>query len=554
MLVASHMMERPLLISSILDYGEKMHGGQMVVSRDIDGSIFKYSVTELAARVKKLANAIASLGITTGQTIATLAWNTHRHLELYYTIPATGNICHTLNPRLDDNQLIKIINHAEDEILFVDIDLLPRVVNISPKCPSIKEVIVLSDAQLAPNHSELSAQLPKLIWYEQLIEPFEDSYQWPEFPETTAASLCYTSGTTGSPKGILFSHRSCVLQSLYNLAPGLVTVNMHQSLFVAVPMFHVNAWCKPFQFLITGCKILLPGPHLDGKSIQEMISQEEATSAFGVPTVWLAYLKHIEEAGQQIPSSLKSIVIGGAPVPANLEQSLSERGVNVIPGMGMTESSAGIAMGNHTHAAEDTHSANKADELTRIRLSYGTEVRIVDASNHPLPFDGQTQGELCLKGNAVISAYYRNSQASSESFDDEGWFHTGDVACIDPEGRLKITDRIKDLIKSGGEWINSVELENQILAHSDIREAAAIAIPHPKWGERAALVITMKEGATPLSLQQTHDFLLPRVPKWWLPEQIIVVSEMPYTSTGKISKVELRKGFQRSQDDNEPTS
>jgi acyl-CoA synthetase (AMP-forming)/AMP-acid ligase II len=533
------MMDRPLLISSIIDYAGDYHGGAEMVSCSAGQPAHRTTYAELRSRSKRVADAlIHELGVRAGDRIATIAWNDHRHFELYYAISGIGAIIHTINPRLFHEQISYIIDHAEDRYLFVDPMFMPLVEKLRPGLSSVEGVIALCDAAHMP-----PSDLSDLRCYETLIDERPDTLDWPSFDENTASGLCYTSGTTGNPKGALYSHRSTVLHSLATALPDCMDLGPEQTVLPAVPMFHVNAWGLPYACPLVGARLVMPGPRLDGASLFELFEREQVTFSAGVPTIWFGLLEHLRATGARL-STLKSVVIGGAAAPLAMIRAFEEDyGVEVKHGWGMTEMSPVGAVCSTTPAIRKL----PAEPRHRIKLKqghalWGVDFKVVDDQGRRLPCDGQSSGILYVRGPWIASAYFRDPQATVAAFDTDGWFCTGDVVTLDPDGTMRITDRAKDIIRSGGEWISSIDLENAAIGHPDLLEAAVIGMPHRKWGEGPLLVAVRRPGAA-VGKAELLEFLSDKVAKWWLPDDVAFVEELPNTATGKIRKSALRERF-----------
>lgn len=530
------IMDRPLLISSLLEHADRVSGDREIVSRSDEGRIHRYTYHDAHTRSRQLANALTALGVQIGDRIATVAWNTHRHLEIYFAVSGIGAITHTLNPRLHPSQLGYIANHAEDSYIFVDTNLVLLVEAVAGDLPALKGVIVMTDKANMP-----TAKIDNLLCYEDLIDNNSDDLVWPEFDENTASSLCYTSGTSGNPKGALYSHRSTIIHAYAAALPDVMNLSERSVVLPVVPMFHANAWGIPYSAAMTGSKLVFPGAHLDGASIHELLVAEEVTFAAGVPTVWLALLNHWRETGTRVPS-LEMTVIGGSAIPQSMIEAFQEDfGVAVRHAWGMTEMSP---LGSVSIVKPRLDSASN-EEKYRVQIKqgrpvYGVEVRIVDDDGNLLPHDGEAFGELQVRGPWITSSYFRLD--TSEAHGADGWFATGDVCTIDPDSYIEITDRAKDVIKSGGEWISSIELENVAMGHPDVLQAAVIGVAHPKWDERPLLIVVPAPGKQP-----THDdlttFLTDKVAKWWLPDDMVLVDELPLGATGKVLKTKLREQF-----------
>ncbi|MGP6088183.1 long-chain-fatty-acid--CoA ligase [Antarctobacter jejuensis] len=531
------MMNMPLRIIEILNYAAQAHPGAGIVSVRTEGDIHRQSYAQTYARAAQLAHGLAALGVETGDRVATLAWNGYRHFELYYAVSGMGAVCHTINPRLSAEQMLYIINHATDRVLCVDVTFMPIVEALAPHLPDGLKLVALTDRAHMPDSA--------LEWlcYEELLDGQPEIYDWPILPEDTASGLCYTSGTTGHPKGALYSHRSTVLHALF------LTVSVPRSLHVGshilpvVPMFHVNSWGLPYAAPLAGASLIMPGGKLDGASVFELMENEGVTAAWGVPTVWLGLRAEIEARGA-IPSALDQLVIGGSAAPRPMIEFFESRGVDVCHAWGMTEMSPVGTHGQLSPPMQDwpfeQRMATKAKQGRRV---FGVELKISDESGQALPQDGKAVGELFVRGNTVISGYFENPEASEETFDSQGWFGTGDVASIDPQGFLYIQDRAKDLIKSGGEWISSLDLENIAIGHPKVANCAVIAVPHPKWEERPLLIVVPRDAGDPPVLSDFHDMMLEHLAKWQLPDAVEYVEDLPLTATGKVSKLTLRQRF-----------
>jgi len=530
------MMHRPLRIADILTLAEDTHGAAEVVSSTVEGGLHRYTYKDMAVRCRKLANALAGIGVRHGDRIATLAWNGYRHLELYYAVSCMGAVCHTINPRLSAEQMIYITNHAEDSLLCVDLTFVPLVEKLAAQFPQMTYVILTNAAHMP------QTGLPNVHCYEDLLAAQTDAYDWPDFPEETAASLCYTSGTTGHPKGALFSHRSIVLHAL------IVGVSMQNSmrsdrrLLPVVPLFHANAWGMAHSAPLTGAALIMPGPGLDGASVFDLMEAEQVFGAWGVPTVWLGLMAEIKKRGR-LPKGFGEVVIGGSAAPTSMIKGFEDMGVNVVHAWGMTEMSpvgtTGVLSPGQDSLPGPDRIALKSRQGRRV---FGVDLKIVDEAGNRLPQDGTATGELYVRGNTIVSGYFNNPQASAAALDAEGWFGTGDVASIDPDGFLTITDRAKDLIKSGGEWISSIDVENIAMSHPGIANCAVIAVPHPKWDERPVLIAVPAEGAPP-DRADVLAHLAQHLAKWQLPDDIVFVEALPLTATGKVSKLTLRQSY-----------
>ncbi|MBI3674929.1 MAG: long-chain-fatty-acid--CoA ligase [Rhizobiales bacterium] len=533
------MQEFPLLVTRLLDHAARWHGDTEIVSRSVEGPIHRTSYAEIDRRSRALASAVSNrLGIGMGSIAATMAWNTWRHLEIWYGVMGLGGIVHTLNPRLVADQLVYIVNHAEDGWVFTDLSFVPLFEKLQDRLPKVKGFVVITDRQHMP--AETSLRNP--VCYEELIASGDPGFAWPEFDENTACGMCYTSGTTGNPKGVVYSHRSNVLHGMMCCLSDALGLSSRDTIMPVVPMFHANAWSLAFSSLISGARLVLPGPKLDGASVYELLDRERVTFTAAVPTVWMMLLKHLEQNPALRLPALERVAIGGSACPEAIMKAFVENyGTDVIHAWGMTEMSPIGSLG----VKSGRTSALPDGEWWKIKLKQGrapflVDMKITDDDNRALPHDGRTFGRLKVKGPAVARAYFKGEGAAA--FDADGWFDTGDVATIDPYGYMNITDRSKDVIKSGGEWISSIDLENVAMACPGVQEAAAIGLPHLKWDERPLLVVVRKEGAT-VSKQQVLTHMEGKVAKWWLPDDVAFVDDIPHTATGKISKLTLRERF-----------
>ena len=532
------MMNTPLLISSIAEHAEKFHGDREIVSVTMDNPRHRYTMREAVQRSRKLANALDKLGLKTGDRVATIAWNDYRHLEIYYGVSGAGYVCHTINPRLFPEQLVFIINHAEDRFICTDLMFVPLLEKLLPQIPKVEGFVIMTDEAHMPETS-----LPNAVCYETLLAAESSDYQWPQLDERTASALCYTSGTTGDPKGVLYDHRSTVLHAYASIAPDVLNLSSNDVVLPVVPLFHVNAWGVPYSTLIVGSKLVFPGPKMgDGEALYELLETEKVTVALGVPTVWLALLQYCEQSGK-ILNALERTVIGGAAVPRSMIEQFSKvHDVQAIQGWGMTEMSP-LGTANTPKAGQEGFSDEERFDLATKagRGIFGCELRIVDDEGQELPWDGVAYGALQVRGPWICSDYFK-LEGSAGSHSDDGWFNTGDVATIDPQGYMAITDRTKDVIKSGGEWISSIDLENAAMGHPAVAEAAVIGVAHPKWTERPLLIVVAAEGQD-IDKQELLAFFKGKVADWWIPNDVEVVTELPHTATGKIKKIELRKQF-----------
>jgi len=531
-------MNTPLLISSIAEHAEIFHGDREIVSVTADNPRHRCTFRDAIGRSKQLANALDKLGLRHGDRVATIAWNDYRHLETYYAVSGAGFVCHTINPRLFPEQLIFIINHAEDRWIFTDLMFVPLLEKILPQIKGVEGFVVMTDEEHMPD-----TKLPNVVCYETLIGAESSDYSWPELDERTASALCYTSGTTGNPKGVLYDHRSTVLHAYAAPAPDAMNLSSRDCVLPVVPLFHVNAWGVPYSTLMVGAKIVFPGPKMgDGAALFELMDSEDVTIALGVPTVWLALLQYCASAGKRL-DKLRCSIVGGAAVPRSMIQEFrDEHGVEIRQGWGMTEMSP-LGTCNSLKAGLETLSEEeKLDLATKAgRGIFGCELRIVDDEGQALPWDGVAYGALQVRGPWICSDYFK-LEGSAGTHTKDGWFDTGDVATIDPQGYMAITDRTKDVIKSGGEWISSIELENTAMGHPAVAEAAVIGVAHPKWTERPLLVIVRAEGQD-VSNDDMLAYFRGKVADWWIPNDVAFVDELPHTATGKVKKIELRKQF-----------
>ncbi len=531
------MMEQPLLISSLIRHAEAYHGDTAIVSRALEGGIHRYTWGEAAVRARQLANALLGLGVGPGDRVGTLAWNGYRHLEAYYAISGVEAVCHTINPRLFAEQIVYIINHAEDRVLMFDLTFLPLIAQIRPQLTTVRHFVLMSDREHLPR----PVSNDEVLCYEDLVASHSDSFEWPAFDEDTAAGLCYTSGTTGSPKGVLYSHRSTVLHALASSLPDSLHVSAESCIMPVVPMFHVNGWGLPYSCAMNGAKLVLPGAKMDAVNLFELIESEEVTMAAGVPTIWLMLLQHCEQNHLRI-RSLKRVIVGGAAAPESMIEQLAEHGVELRQLWGMTElSPCGTTSTPKFHHRDLDREAMCRLHMRQGRPIYGVDIRIVDDGGLPLPHDGKAFGNLQVRGPWVLAQYFRQ-EAASPAHTADGWFNTGDVSTIDPDGYMKITDRTKDVIKSGGEWISSIDLENIMVGHPAVAEAAAIGIEHPKWDERPLMVVVLKPGAA-AAREELLAFFGGKIAKWWTPDDVVIVNELPHTATGKLQKMRLREMF-----------
>ncbi|TAL53638.1 3-(methylthio)propionyl-CoA ligase [Pandoraea sp.] len=531
--IPGQMMQVPLLISSILRHAARHHGDTEIVSRRIEGDVHRYTYRGLQQRAKQLARALLALGVEPGERVGTLAWNGYRHLEIYYAVSGMGAVCHTINPRLFPEQIEYIVNHAEDRYVFFDLTFLPLVERLAPRCPDVRGWVAMTD------RAHMPASEVGLLCYEELLDAQDSDYAWPEFDESTASSLCYTSGTTGNPKGVLYSHRSTVLHSYGAALPDSMALSARDSVLPVVPMFHVNAWGLPYAVPLTGAKLVLPGKDLDGRSLYELFEAEGVTFSAGVPTVWLGLLDHVKKNGLRFSTLNRTVIGGSACAPAMIRTFEEDYGVQVIHAWGMSEMSPlGTLCKLRVKHANLPREAQRALLEKQGSAIYGVDLKIVGSDGQELPWDGESFGDLLVRGPWVIDTYFKGDKSPLIN----GWFPTGDVATIDADGYVHITDRSKDVIKSGGEWISSIDVENVVMAHPAVHEAACIAISHPKWDERPLLVIVKKPGAQ-VTREEILKFYEGRVAKWWIPDDVVFVDEIPHTATGKMQKLKLRERF-----------
>jgi 3-(methylthio)propionyl---CoA ligase len=531
------MQSQGLLISTLIEYAERHHADGEVISRRVEGDIHRSNYQEVALRSRRVANALDHLCLAQGERVATLAWNGYRHLELYFGVSGSGRVLHTLNPRLHPDQIVWIANHAQDKVLCFDLSFLPIIKAIHSRCTTIEHFIALCDADRLP----VDTGIPGLQSYEAWIDAQPTIYEWPRLDENAASSMCYTSGTTGDPKAVLYSHRSTLLHAFSSALPDALSMSAREAVLPVVPMFHVNAWGLPYSAAMTGAKLVFPGPAMDGKSIYELMETEQVTFAAGVPTVWQMLLAHVQ-AGQHRFSSLKRTVIGGSACPPAMIAAFQDTyGVEVLHAWGMTETSplgtAGTLKRKHTALAPDQQMQVR---LKQGRAIFGVDMKIVDDQGHPLPWDGKAAGDLLVKGPWVLADYYQNEGYSPLV---DGWFPTGDVATIDPDGYMQITDRSKDVIKSGGEWISSIDVENIAMSHPAVAMAACIGVKHPKWDERPIVVVVKKPDC-----EVTRDALIAfyegKTARWQTPDDVVFVDAIPLGGTGKMQKAKLRDMLQ----------
>ncbi len=528
------MQHHELLISSILEHAARHHGDGEVVSRRPGGALERATYSALSLRARKLASVLRGFGLQPGDRVATLAMNSDRHLELYYAISGSGMVCNTINPRLTPDDIAYIADHAGDTVIFCDPAFLPIVASIAPRLEILRMVVVLCDAAAMPKADMPASVL--LHCYEDLMEDARPIPSWPQFDENTASGLCYTSGTTGRPKGVLYSHRSCLLAAMASNFADVLGLRATDRVMAIVPMFHVNAWGLPYTAPMTGASLLMPGSQLDPVSVLSLMNEERATCAVGVPTVWLNLLNHLRDTGQR-PQTLKHIMVGGAAMPRSLMLAYAEMGIQMQQGWGMTESSPIVTVNMPKPSCLKLEGE---DQLYRRcaqgRVVFGADIRAEDEGGQEIQWDGASQGNVLFRGHWIASGYFRMPQNNNA----DGWFPTGDVGVIDKEGFLTLTDRTKDLIKSGGEWISSIAIENIAVAHPDVAEAAAIAVPHEKWGERPLLIVVPRSGCAP-SAEALREFCRGKMPDWSIPDRVVIAESIPHGATGKILKTELRR-------------
>jgi fatty-acyl-CoA synthase len=527
------MMDMPLLISSLIVHADRCHGDTEIVSRNVDGSIHRYTYAAAHKRSRQVAQALGRLGVKQGDRVGTLAWNGYRHYELYFAVSGMGAVIHTVNPRLFPEQLVYIVNHAEDRYVCFDLTFAPLVEKLAPQCKGVRGWIAMCDRTQLPKIA-----VPNLLCYEDLVAGESGDYEWPLLDEWTASGLCYTSGTTGNPKGVLYAHRSTVIHAYGASLPDVFAASARETILPVVPMFHVNAWGIPYLGTLNGCKLVFPGGALDGKSLYELFEGERVTTTAGVPTVWLGLLAYMKQNGLKFSTLRRAVVGGSAAPPAMIRQFAEEFGVDCQHAWGMTEMSP-LGTLLTLKAKHDTLSPDKRFELRckQGRTIYGVEMKIVDGEGRELPRDGKAFGDLLVRGPWITNGYFKDEGGNPLR---DGWFPTGDVATIDADGFMQITDRSKDVIKSGGEWISSIDLENIAVAHPAIAEAAAIGIAHPKWDERPIIVAVKKQGAD-VSRDELLRFFDGKVAKWMIPDDVVFVTELPHTATGKLSKLTLRQ-------------
>ena len=533
------MQSQQLLISSLIEFAARHHRDAEIVSRRVEGDIHRYTYTELAQRSKQLANALDGLKVAHGDRVASIAWNGYRHMEMYFGVSGSGRVLHTINPRLHPEQVAWIVNHAEDQVLCFDMTFLPLVQAVHAKCPTVRQWVALCDADKLPADSGI----PGLVSYEQWIGAQSMHYRWPQLDENTASSMCYTSGTTGNPKAALYSHRSTVLHAYGAALPDVMCLSARDAVLPVVPMFHVNAWGIPYSAALTGAKVVFPGPALDGKSLYELIEAEGVTFAAGVPTVWQMLLGHVQSVGGKFSTLNRTVIGGSACPPAMIDAFEQGYGVKVLHAWGMTEMSP---LGTLC-TLKNKHLKRSKEEQQRIsqkqgRAIFGVDMKIVNSEGLEHPWDGKTYGDLLVRGPWILERYYKGDSPLVMDEQGQGWFPTGDVATIDEDGFMQITDRTKDVIKSGGEWISSIDIENIAMGHPAVAMAACIGMPHPKWDERPIVVVALKPGAQ-VSREAILAFYEGKIAKWQIPDDVVFVDAIPLGATGKMLKTKLREQF-----------
>ncbi|MCZ6524300.1 MAG: 3-(methylthio)propionyl-CoA ligase [Alphaproteobacteria bacterium] len=530
------MMDTPLLISSLIDYAEMYHGDAEIVSRTIEGPIHRYTYRDAHGRAKQVANALTRLGIKLGDRVGTVAWNGYRHFELYYGVSGMGAVLHTINPRLFPEQIAYIVNHAEDQYLFIDLTFVPLLEAVADKLETVKGFVIMTDEAHMPE-----TKLANPICYEALIGAESADFAWPIFDENTASSLCYTSGTTGNPKGVLYAHRSTVLHTFAVCMRDTIGLSSADSALIIVPMFHANAWGTVYGAAMCGAKLVFPGARLDGASVYELLEAERVTFSGAVPTVWMMLLQHLKETGNRL-DHLDRVVIGGSAVPRSMIEVLeTEHDVRVVQGWGMTEMSPLGTVGTMKPKFAALPFEQRLDyQIKAGRGIFGVEMKIIDEEGNELPRDGEAFGRLMVRGPWISSAYFKAE--GGDILDEDGWFDTGDISTLDPEGYMAITDRAKDVIKSGGEWISSIDVENVAVGCAGVAEAAVIAVAHPKWQERPLMIVTREEGSA-VGRDEILAYLDGKIAKWWIPDDVVFMDEMPHTATGKLHKLKLRETY-----------
>ena len=530
------MQDWPLLVHTVLDHASTYHGEREIVSRTVEGPIHRYTYKDLNRRSRQLASAVEKIGVKFGDVVGTMAWNGYRHMECWYGLMGMGAVVHTLNPRLFPDQLDYIINHAEDQAFFLDLSFVPILEKLQDRLPTIKTFVIMTDEEHMPETT-----LRNATCYETLLAQGDEGFEWPRFDENTACGMCYTSGTTGNPKGVVYSHRSNVLHALASGAGDAVGLRSTDAIMPVVPMFHANAWSFVFSAPMAGAKMVMPGAQMDGASIYELLDTEKVSLTAAVPTVWLMLLQHLEETKDPLPHLARVVIGGSACPPAMIEAFEKNYDTQVIHAWGMTEMSPLGSLCTFKGGLEDLSD----EELWTIKQKQGrppymVEMKITGEDGEELPHDGVAFGNLKVRGPAIARAYFKGE--GGEILDENGFFDTGDVSTMDQYGYMNITDRSKDVIKSGGEWISSIDLENLAVAHPDVAEAAVIGVAHPKWDERPLLICVLKEGASP-SKEDILEFMTGKIAKWWMPDDVAFIEEIPHTATGKISKLTLREQF-----------
>jgi fatty-acyl-CoA synthase len=534
------MMQLPLTVSSLIRHAQRHAGDVEVVSKRCEGDLHRSDWAGIADRARRFAQALDALGVAPGERVATLAWNGHRHVEIYYGSSGSGRVCHTVNPRLFPEQIEWIVNDAGDAVLCFDLGFLPLVEKLAARLTGVRHFVLMSDAA----HLPATSAIPGLLAFDALLDAQDGDYDWPPLDEHVAATLCYTSGTTGNPKGVLYSHRSIVLHSYAAALPDAMNCSTRDVILPIVPMFHVNAWGIPYTAAMVGAKLVMPGPHLDGASLYELFESEGVTFSAGVPTVWLGLLSYMKSRDLRFSTFRRTVIGGSACPPAMMRTLQDDYGIEVIHAWGMTEMSplGTLCKLQSKHLALPRERRQRLLE-TQGRVIYGVDMAIVDDEGRSLPWDGQAAGNLVVRGPWVLQRYFKSAESPLVAVDGEpGWFPTGDVAAIDADGFMTITDRSKDVIKSGGEWISSIELENIAVAHPAVHEAAVIACRHPKWDERPLLVVVLKPGAS-ATREELLAFFEGKVAKWQVPDDVAFVTELPHTATGKLQKLKLRQQF-----------
>ena len=530
------MMNMPLLISSLIRHASEHHSDTEIVSRLTEGGIHRYTYSDAHTRSRQLANALLKLGIKPSDRVGTLAWNGFRHFETYFAVSGMGAVLHTINPRLFPEQIAYIVNHADDQYVFFDITFAPLIDAIAPHCEKVKGWVAMTDRAHLP-----AMETSGVLCYEELIAASSDQYEWPILDENTASSLCYTSGTTGNPKGVLYSHRTTILHTYAIALPDVMNLSARDVILPVVPMFHVNAWGTPYACAMVGAKIVFPGAGLDGASLHELFENEGVTLSAGVPTVWLGLLNYVKQNNLKFSTMNRTVIGGSACPPAMIKTFQDDYGVRVLHAWGITELSP---LGTLNTFKEKHFKLSEAERFAiqqkQGRAIFGVEMRIVGSDGKDLPHDGKAFGDLLVRGPWIVREYFKSE--GGNPLTPDGWFPTGDVATIDPDGFMQITDRSKDVIKSGGEWISSIDLENLALAHPDVAEAAVIGIVHPKWDERPLLIVVKKAGAV-VSKDDLLKFFEGKIAKWWMPDDVAFVDQLPHTATGKLLKTKLREDF-----------